>query len=59
MLNAQMWTEIFLENRTELLARIEQFEGSLDALKRLIARGQEKELEERLGLVRDRRGMMK
>jgi prephenate dehydrogenase len=59
MLNAPMWTEIFLENRRELLARIEQFEGSLDVLKRLISEGGEKELEERLGLVRDRRSAMK
>jgi prephenate dehydrogenase len=58
MLNAPMWTEIFLENKTELLRRIEQFEGSLDALKNLIADGQGEALERRLAAVRDRRGAM-
>jgi prephenate dehydrogenase len=58
MLNAPMWTEIFLENRTELLRRIEQFEGSLDALKGLIAGDQGEALERRLTAVRDRRATM-
>jgi prephenate dehydrogenase len=55
MLNAPMWAELFLENKTELLRRIEQFEGSLDALKALIAGGQGEGLEQRLAAVRDRR----
>jgi prephenate dehydrogenase len=59
MLNVPMWTELFLENRAELLRRIEQFEGSLDALKRLIVQGRGEELAERLAGVRDRRGAMK
>ncbi|MDR1949946.1 MAG: prephenate dehydrogenase [Spirochaetaceae bacterium] len=58
MLNAPMWTELFLENRRELLLRIEQFEGSLDKLKGLIAGGQESELRETLEAVRERRGGM-
>jgi prephenate dehydrogenase len=58
MLNAPMWTELFLENRAELLRRIDLFEGSLDALKVLIAGKQEKRLEEKLALVRDRRTLM-
>jgi prephenate dehydrogenase len=58
MLNAPMWTELFIENRDELLARIEQFEGSLDALKTMIASGSEKELIDRLTIVRDRRAAM-
>ncbi|MDR0877106.1 MAG: prephenate dehydrogenase [Treponema sp.] len=58
MLNAPMWTELFIENREELLRRIEQFEGSLDSLKAMIKGGEEKELIERLGLVRDRRAAM-
>jgi prephenate dehydrogenase len=58
MLNAPMWTELFLENRTELLKRIEQFEGSLDALKGFIAGGEKAALENRLAAVRDRRGAM-
>jgi prephenate dehydrogenase len=59
MLNVPMWTELFLENRVELLRRIDQFEGSLDALKQLIAEGQEEGLQERLARVRDRRTAMK
>jgi prephenate dehydrogenase len=59
MLNVPMWTELFLENKTELLCRIEQFEDSLDALKGLIAGGQGEALEQRLGAVRDRRSAMK
>jgi prephenate dehydrogenase len=59
MLNVPMWTEIFLENRPELLRRIEQFEVSLDALKQLILEGREKELEDRLAQVRERRTAMK
>jgi prephenate dehydrogenase len=58
MLNAPMWSELFVENRTELLRRIEQFEGSLDALKNLIAPEHEKALERRLALIRDRRSRM-
>jgi prephenate dehydrogenase len=58
MLNAPMWTELFLENQEELLARIAQFEGSLDTLKTLIAGGRRTELEERLLTVRERRGKM-
>jgi prephenate dehydrogenase len=58
-LNAPMWTELFIENRAELLRRIDLFEGSLDALKRLIAGAEEKPLEEKLALVRDRRTRMR
>jgi prephenate dehydrogenase len=58
MLNVPMWTELFLENKTELLRRIEQFESSLDVLKSLIAGGQEEALEQRLAAVRDRRSAM-
>ncbi|MCL2318704.1 MAG: prephenate dehydrogenase [Treponema sp.] len=59
MLNVPMWTEIFLENRDELLKRIEQFEGSLDKLKTYISAGNENALRENLRLVRDRRLAMK
>jgi prephenate dehydrogenase len=54
-----MWTELFIENRAELLKRIEQFEKSLDELKRLISAGAAGKLEERLAIVRDRRVRMK
>lgn len=58
MLNAPMWTEIFLENRVELLARISQFEGSLSKLKGMIASEQREELERNLCAVRERRAAM-
>jgi prephenate dehydrogenase len=58
MLNVPMWTELFLENSNELLARITRFEESLDALKALIAGGEEAMLAERLALVRNRRARM-
>lgn len=58
MLNAPMWTEIFIENRDALLQRIEQFETSLDALKELIGEERAEELEKRLEVVRDRRAVM-
>jgi prephenate dehydrogenase len=58
MLNAPMWTELFLENREKLLERIEQFEGSLDKLKNLIHGGAEKILRETLQAVRERRSAM-
>jgi prephenate dehydrogenase len=58
MLNAPMWTELFIENREDLLARLEQFEGSLDALKALIRSADATELEKRLTLVRERRTLM-
>jgi len=58
MLNAPMWTEIFIENREALLDRIEQFETSLDELKLLINGAKAEELEKRLESVRDRRTQM-
>jgi prephenate dehydrogenase len=58
MLNAPLWTELFIENREALLERIRQFEESLDALKALISGGAAAELEQRLALVRERRAAM-
>ena len=58
MLNAPMWTELFIENREALLERIEQFEKSLDCLKELIGGTQAAELEKKLTLVRNRRTAM-
>ena len=55
MLNAPMWTELFLENKDALLARIDQFEKSMEELKAHIRGGNSAELEKRLELVRDRR----
>jgi prephenate dehydrogenase len=58
MLNAPMWTELFIENRDPLLARIAQFELSLDRFKNLIETGAAAELQDRLTTVRDRRAAM-
>ena len=55
MLNAPMWTELFLENSGALLSRIDQFEKSLDELKMFIGNNQAEELEKKLLLVRERR----
>jgi prephenate dehydrogenase len=59
LFNAPLWTELFSANREALFERIEQFEGSLDAIKALI-RDNEKaaELEQRLTRVRERRAAM-
>jgi prephenate dehydrogenase len=59
MLNAPMWTELFLENRKELLDRIGRFRGSLDKLEEFIAAGRQAELLETLETVRERRAAMK
>lgn len=58
MLNASMWTELFIENRKELLGRMEQFEKSLDKLKNYITNGDEAALQENLWQVRKRRAAM-
>jgi prephenate dehydrogenase len=58
MLNAPMWTELFIENRDALLEHIEQFEKSLDTLKTLIGGVKAVELEKRLDVVRERRTAM-
>jgi prephenate dehydrogenase len=55
MLNAPMWTELFIENSDVLLQRIDQFEESMDLLKTLIKNGQADELMKRLTLVKERR----
>ena len=39
MLNAPMWTELFIENGTALVGRIRQFERSLERIGDLIAKG--------------------
>ena len=58
MLNAPMWTELFLENRDELVNCIAGFESSLDVLKNMIHRGEEENLMEYLLRVRQRRSAM-
>jgi prephenate dehydrogenase len=58
MLNVPQWTELFLENKRELLARIAQFEGSLDTLKTLINEERKDDLQAYLQTARDRRAGM-
>jgi prephenate dehydrogenase len=58
MLNASMWTELFLENKTALLRRIDQFAESLDAFRALVAGSHGEALERRLEAVRERRSAM-
>jgi prephenate dehydrogenase len=58
MLNAPQWTELFLENKRELLRRIAQFENSLGKLKTLVAEEQKDDLQAYLQTVRDRRAGM-
>ncbi|MDR0689066.1 MAG: prephenate dehydrogenase [Spirochaetaceae bacterium] len=58
MLNVPLWTELFRENRMELLRRIEQFEGSLEKIKGLITGEEKEKLQEVLKTVRDRRAAM-
>lgn len=55
MLNAPMWTELFIENKNELLERIDQFEDSLGKLKNFIRDGDRDTLCGTLSLIRDRR----
>jgi prephenate dehydrogenase len=59
MLNAPMWTELFLDNRGDLLACINQFSSSLEKLKVMIDRGEKDNLIETLNDVRKRRIGMK
>jgi prephenate dehydrogenase len=58
MLNAPMWTELFIENKAELVKRIDQFEGSLNDIRALILDGDGEELKKRLAAVRERRSAM-
>ncbi len=58
MLNAPMWTELFLENRDELTGCITRFESSLDKLKSMIIQEDRKDLTETLSRVRQRRMIM-
>jgi len=55
MLNAPMWTELFIENNKVLLERINQFEKSLDILKSLIKDSKAEELMKMLAVVKERR----
>lgn len=55
MINAPMWTELFMCNRKNLLKKIEKFEASLEAMKQMIEDEEAEALIERLTSVREKR----
>lgn len=58
MINAPMWTELFMCNRKNLLHQIEKFEASLDNMKAMIKAEEKTELINRLTSVRKKRMTM-
>lgn len=58
MINAPLWTELFLANREKLVAHIENFEAQLDNLKKLIETQDANGLESLLADVRQKRIQM-
>ena len=58
MINAPLWTELFLANKNELLGHIESFEKSLTEIKNLIKNDDKNGLEAVLEEVRSRRMTM-
>ncbi len=55
MINAPLWTELFLANREKLVAHIENFEAQLDNLKKLIETQDANGLQSLLADVREKR----
>lgn len=55
MINAPLWTELFLTNREKLVAHIENFEAQLDNLKKLIETQDSNGLQSLLADVREKR----
>ena len=55
MINASMWTELFMCNRENLLQNIEKFESSLEEMKRMIKEEEAAALIQRLTSVREKR----
>lgn len=55
MINAPLWTELFLANRNKLVDHINNFEAKLDKLKKLIAKQDENALQSLLTDVRSKR----
>ncbi|MCR5699324.1 MAG: prephenate dehydrogenase [Treponemataceae bacterium] len=58
LINAPLWTELFISNKEELISHIENFEKSLDKIKNQIRNEDADELKETLTEVRNRRAMM-
>ena len=46
MINEKLWSELFLENKTELLSHIENFEKELDVLKNALKTNDKEKLNE-------------
>lgn len=58
MINAPMWTEIFIENKDLLLEQIDEFEDSMKKLREYISNSDSKNLEDTLRDVRRKRVAM-
>ncbi|MDD4691057.1 MAG: prephenate dehydrogenase [Eubacterium aggregans] len=58
MINAEMWTELFMSNKKALLTQIEKFEEALDCMKTEIANSEDEALKQRLQDVRRKRVAM-
>ena len=58
MINAPLWTELFLANREKLVAHIENFEAQLENLKKLIESQDSNGLKSLLADVREKRIQM-
>jgi len=58
MINASMWTELFMCNRKNLLNNIEKFESSLEEIKKMIEAEERAKLIRRLTSVREKRIIM-
>ena len=56
-INAQMWAELFLWNRDNLMKEIDQFEGALTHLRACLERGDREELEAMFRLSTQRRAV--
>ncbi len=55
MINAPLWTELFIENKEELLEHIEKFESSLEVLKQLVISSNSNTMKEALQKIREKR----
>jgi prephenate dehydrogenase len=55
MINAPLWSELFLANKKELLLHITAFEKSLQSVKRMIQDGDVSALQDKLRLARQKR----
>ncbi|MDR2601286.1 MAG: prephenate dehydrogenase [Spirochaetaceae bacterium] len=55
MINAPLWTELFLSNKTYLVKSIETFEKSLSSIKKMLVEDQREALVKKLSGVREKR----